>query len=116
MFLPTTKSEMRRLGWERCDVIIITGDSYIDSPYIGVAIIGKWLYRHGFRVGIIGQPDINSGDDIARLGEPVLLWGVSGGSVDSLIANYTALKKKRRFDDYTPGGKNDRRPDRATGQ
>ena len=104
---------MQKLGWDRCDVIIVTGDSYIDSPYIGAALIGKWLTVHGFRVGIIAQPDVSSDDDITRLGEPALFWGVSGGSVDSMVANYTALKKKRQKDDYTPGGKNDRRPDRA---
>ncbi|MBN1465103.1 YgiQ family radical SAM protein [candidate division KSB1 bacterium] len=113
MFLPTTENDMRQLGWEQCDVIIVTGDSYIDSPTIGAAVIGKWLQRHGFHVGIIAQPDVHSDADIARLGEPALFWGVTGGSVDSMVANYTALKKRRRIDDYTPGAKNDRRPDRA---
>ena len=113
MFLPTTRKEMQRLGWERCDVVIVSGDSYIDSPYIGAALIGKWLLRCGFRVGIIAQPDVASEKDIARLGEPALFWGVTGGSVDSLVANYTALKKWRKQDDFTPGGVNDRRPDRA---
>lgn len=113
MFLPTIKKECEQLGWDRCDVIIVTGDSYIDSPTIGAAVIGKWLWRHGFRVGIIAQPDVTNDTDITRLGEPALFWGVTGGSVDSMVANYTALKKKRQLDDYTPGGKNDRRPDRA---
>jgi uncharacterized radical SAM protein YgiQ len=113
MFLPVTRKEMSDLGWDQCDVIIVTGDSYIDSPFIGAAQVGKWLYSHGFRVGVIAQPDINSAGDITRLGEPALFWGVSGGSVDSMVANYTALKKRRKSDDFTPGGINNRRPDRA---
>ena len=113
MFLPTTKSEMRSLGWDRLDVILVTGDSYIDSPFIGVAVIGKVLLSAGFRVGIIAQPDIHSEADIRRLGEPSLFWGVTGGCVDSMVANYTATGRRRKRDDYTPGGRNDRRPDRA---
>ncbi len=114
MFLPTTRQELDQLGWDQLDVILITGDSYIDSPFIGIAVIGKVLSQAGYRVGVIAQPDIHSNEDICRLGEPSLFWGVSGGSIDSMVANYTALKKKRKSDDYTPGGKNDRRPDRAT--
>lgn len=114
MFLPTTPAELARLGWDALDVILVTGDSYIDSPFNGVALIGRLLYQAGYRVGIIGQPDVTSPADITRLGEPRLFWGVSGGSVDSMVANYTALKKKRRSDDYTPGGLNNRRPDRAS--
>ena len=113
MFLPTTRQEMNLLGWDQLDVVLVTGDSYIDSPYIGRAVIGKVLAQAGYRVGIIAQPEIDSGADICRLGEPVLFWGVTGGSVDSMVANYTALKKKRKSDDYTPGGVNNRRPDRA---
>jgi len=113
MFLPTTREEMDILGWDRLDVILITGDSYIDSPFIGTAVIGKVLQRAGYRVGVIAQPDIHSDEDITRLGEPRLFWGVTGGSIDSMVANYTSLKKKRRNDDYTPGGSNNRRPDRA---
>jgi len=105
---------MDALGWDRCDVILVSGDAYIDSPFIGVAVVGRILEKAGYRVGVIGQPDVESGVDITRLGEPRLFWGVSGGSVDSLVSNYTATKKFRNLDDYTPGGKNDRRPDRAT--
>jgi uncharacterized radical SAM protein YgiQ len=112
-FLPTTSTELSQLGWDALDIIIVTGDSYIDSPFIGAAVIGRVLENAGFRVGIIAQPDLNSKDDITRLGEPRLFWGITGGSVDSMVANYTANKKKRRTDDYTPGGVNDRRPDRA---
>jgi uncharacterized radical SAM protein YgiQ len=114
MFLPTTQGEIQQLGWDGLDVILVSGDSYIDSPYIGVAVIGKILMQAGYRVGVIAQPDVRSDRDISRLGEPRLFWGVTAGSVDSMVANYTASRKKRRSDDYTPGGYNDRRPDRAT--
>jgi uncharacterized radical SAM protein YgiQ len=113
MFLPTTKEEMEKLGWEQLDVILISGDAYIDSPFIGVAVVGRILEDLGFKVGIIGQPNLENGD-ITRLGEPKLYWGVSGGSIDSMVSNYTATKKFRNSDDYTPGGKNNKRPDRAT--
>jgi uncharacterized radical SAM protein YgiQ len=114
MFLPTTPQEIERLGWDALDVILVTGDSYIDSPFIGAALIGKLLAQAGYRVGIIAQPDTSGVDDIGRLGAPKLFWGVTAGSIDSMVANYTALKKKRKSDDYTPGGINERRPDRAT--
>jgi uncharacterized radical SAM protein YgiQ len=114
MYLPTTRAEMEKLSWEKLDIILITGDTYIDSPYLGISVIGKVLLKAGYRVGIIAQPDISSPDDICRLGEPGLFWGVTAGSVDSMIANYTATGKKRKKDDYTPGGINNRRPDRAT--
>jgi uncharacterized radical SAM protein YgiQ len=113
LFLPTTRAEMDARGWDALDVILVSGDAYIDSPYLGVSVIGHLLVDAGYRVGIIGQPGLESEADIARLGEPTLFWGVSGGGVDSMVANYTALKKKRQSDDYTPGGRNDRRPDRA---
>ena len=112
-FLPTTREDMDERGWDYCDIILVSGDAYIDSPFIGVAMVGRMLERMGYKVGMIGQPDIKSGDDILRLGEPRLYWGVSGGSVDSMVSNYTATKKFRNSDDYTPGGKNDKRPDRA---
>jgi uncharacterized radical SAM protein YgiQ len=105
---------MQSLGWDSLDIILITGDSYIDSPYIGIAVIGKLLLKHGYRVGIIAQPETTGIESLGRLGEPSLFWGVTAGCVDSMVANYTALKKKRRTDDYTPGGSNDRRPDRAS--
>lgn len=113
MFLPTTSEEIRALGWNKLDIILVTGDSYIDSPFIGAAVIGKVLFQNGYRVGIISQPCIDSSHDIARLGEPLLFWGVTSGSVDSMVANYTATGKYRKLDDYTPGGLNTRRPDRA---
>ncbi|MDI9566870.1 MAG: YgiQ family radical SAM protein [Brevefilum fermentans] len=113
-FLPTTPQELRALGWKQLDVILVTGDSYIDSPYSGVAIIGRVLHAAGYTVGIIAQPDIHSADDITRLGEPRLFWGVSAGSVDSMVANYTATGRPRRDDDFTPAGRNTKRPNRAT--
>lgn len=112
MFLPTTKEELNKLRWTKPDIIIISGDTYIDSPFNGCAVIGNWLTLHGFKVAIIAQPDINS-DDITRLGEPTLYWAVSAGAMDSLVANYTATGKFRNEDDLTPGGINNRRPDRA---
>lgn len=113
MYLPTTRQELDSLGWDELDVILISGDTYIDSPYIGAAVIGKVLQNAGYRVGIIAQPDTKSEADIARLGEPRLFWGITSGNVDSMVANYTASKKRRRQDDFTPGGVNERRPDRS---
>ncbi len=114
MFLPTTKEEMNRLGWDSLDIILISGDSYVDTSYNGSAVIGKYLTKYGFKVGIIAQPDIDSNVDIKRLGVPNLYWGISAGCVDSMVANYTATRKKRKNDDFTPGGINNKRPDRAT--
>ncbi|MDG5814575.1 YgiQ family radical SAM protein [Chitinispirillales bacterium ANBcel5] len=113
MFLPTTAKEVKNLGWKQLDIILVTGDCYIDSPLVGVSVIGHCLMDAGFRVGIIGQPDIRTSNDITRLGEPALFWGVSGGCIDSMVANRTASGKPRRTDDYTPGGINNKRPDRA---
>ena len=114
MFLPTTSAELKKIKWDKLDVILVTGDAYIDSPFIGVSVIGNVLAEAGFRVGIIAQPDISSDIDIRRLGEPGLFWGITGGCMDSMVANYTATKKKRLTDDLTAGGKNNRRPDRAS--
>ncbi|PIE61417.1 MAG: YgiQ family radical SAM protein [Desulfobacterales bacterium] len=113
MFLPTTPEELKSRRIDRPDVILITGDAYIDSPFMGVSLIGRVLESHGFSVAVIAQPDTDSGKDISRLGEPRLFWGITGGAVDSMVANYTASKKRRKQDDYTPGGQNNRRPDRA---
>ena len=113
MYLPTTLEEVKALGWKSLDAILVTGDTYIDSPYSGVAIIGKTLLKAGYHVGVIAQPNVSDIADLSRLGEPTLFWGVTGGTVDSMVANYTATLRKRRSDDFTPGGLNDRRPDRA---
>lgn len=112
-FLPATAQELEQLGWRQLDVILVTGDTYLDAPHIGVAVVGRVLQHAGYRVGIIAQPDIHTGEDITRLGEPRLFWGVSGGCVDSMIANFTPTGKRRKTDDMTPGGLNQRRPDRA---
>ena len=114
MYIPTTKGELDHLGWDQLDIILVTGDSYIDSPYIGSTVIGKVLLDAGFKVGIIAQPDIESSNDICRLGEPKLFWGVTAGCLDSMVANRTATGRGRKRDDYTPGGENNRRPDRAS--
>ncbi len=113
MFLPTTKKELEDQGIDKLDVILVTGDTYIDSPFMGASLIGRVLASQGFSVGIIAQPDTDSDKDITRLGEPRLFWGITGGAVDSMVANYTASKKRRKQDDYTPGGFNNSRPDRA---
>jgi uncharacterized radical SAM protein YgiQ len=112
VFIPTTRQECEELGWEKLDIVLVTGDSYVDSPFIGVSVIGQVLLKAGFRVGIIAQPDVQTAD-IGRLGEPELFWGVTGGSIDSMVANYTVTKKRKKSDDLTPGGQNNRRPDRA---
>ncbi|UOD35585.1 YgiQ family radical SAM protein [Deferribacteraceae bacterium V6Fe1] len=112
MFLPITPEEVKNLGWSSIDIIFITGDAYIDSSYIGVAVLGKYLLHKGFKVAIIPQPSLDS-DEIKKFGQPNLFWGVTAGSVDSMVANYTSLLKKRKTDDYTPGGLNNKRPDRA---
>ncbi|MCX7813475.1 MAG: YgiQ family radical SAM protein [Pseudothermotoga sp.] len=114
MFLPTTKEEMEKLGWKELDVILITGDAYVDHPSFGIALIGHYLVSKGYRVGIISQPDWNSEKDITRLGRPRLFFGITAGNVDSMVANYTASMKKRKNDDYSPNGVSGKRPDRAT--
>jgi len=113
MFIPVTMKEAAELGWDRFDVILVSGDTYADTYYNGSAVIGHWLIDNGFRVGMIAQPDVSSEKDITQLGEPLLFWSVSAGCVDSMVANYSATKKRRKEDDFTPGGVNDRRPDRA---
>lgn len=114
LFLPVSREEISQLGWDRPDVILVSGDAYIDSPFSGVAVIGKYLMKHGFRVAVISQPSVDDGADITALGEPRLFWGISAGCVDSMVANYTASGKPRRQCDFTPGGVNNRRPDRAS--
>ena len=113
MPLPCTQREIRQLGWDAPDVILVSGDAYIDSPYSGVAVIGRVLEREGFRTAILSQPDPASTEAFRSLGEPRLFWGVTSGCVDSMVANYTAAGRRRRQDDFTPGGVNNARPDRA---
>ena len=102
-----------RLGWDSCDIIIVTGDAYVDHPSFGMALIGRLLESHGFRVGIISQPDWTSTDDFTKLGKPNLFFGVTGGNMDSMVNRYTSDRKIRSNDAYTAGGAGGKRPDRS---
>ena len=113
-FLPICKNDTADRGWDVCDIILVTGDAYVDHPSYGPALIGRVLESAGFRVGIIAQPDWRKNEDFLALGKPRLFFGISAGNLDSMIANYTANKKPRRTDDYAPGGKSGLRPNRAT--
>jgi len=113
-FIPSTPEEVQKRGWDNLNVIIVTGDAHLDSPFIGSTIIGRVLLSKGFKVGIISQPETNNDKDIKRLGQPNLFWGVTAGAMDSMVSNYTASGKKRNKDDLTPGGINNKRPDLAT--
>jgi uncharacterized radical SAM protein YgiQ len=106
--------EMDDLGWDSCDVIIVTGDAYVDHPSFGMAIIGRLLESQGFRVGIISQPDWRSADDFCKLGKPNLFYGIAAGNMDSMVNHYTADRKPRSDDAYTAGAKAGKRPNRAT--
>ncbi|WP_341893105.1 YgiQ family radical SAM protein [Variovorax sp. YR752] len=112
-FLPMSRAEMDALGWDSCDVIVVTGDAYVDHPSFGMAVIGRVLEAQGFRVGIIAQPDWQSAEPFKALGRPNLFFGVTAGNMDSMINRYTADRKIRSDDAYTPGGQGGRRPDRA---
>jgi uncharacterized radical SAM protein YgiQ len=112
-FLPTSRAEMDALGWPQCDVIIVTGDAYVDHPSFGMAIIGRVLQAQGFKVGIIAQPDWRSTHDFEALGAPRLFFGVTGGNMDSMVNRYTSDRRVRSDDAYTPGGAGGRRPDRC---
>ncbi|WP_348691482.1 YgiQ family radical SAM protein [Acidovorax soli] len=113
-FLPMSRKEMDQLGWDSCDIIIVTGDAYVDHPSFGMAVIGRTLEAQGFRVGIIAQPDWQSAEPFKALGKPNLFFGVAAGNMDSMINRYTADRKIRSDDAYTPGGEGGKRPDRAT--
>ncbi len=113
-FLPMSRAEMDALGWDSCDIIIVTGDAYVDHPSFGMAVIGRTLEAQGFRVGIIAQPDWHSADPFKVLGKPNLFFGVAAGNMDSMINRYTADRKIRSDDAYTPGGEAGKRPDRAS--
>lgn len=113
-FLPMSREEMEQLGWDSCDIIIVTGDAYVDLPSFGMAVIGRVLESQGFRVGIIAQPDWQNAQDFTRLGRPNLYFGIAAGNMDSMINCYTADRKTRSDDAYTPGGRAGSRPDRAS--
>ena len=112
-FLPMSRAEMDQLGWDSCDVILVTGDAYVDHPSFGMSVIGRVLEAQGFRVGIIAQPDWHSAEAFKALGRPNLFWGVTAGNMDSMINRYTADRKIRSDDAYTPGDVGGKRPDRA---
>lgn len=113
-FLVTTQEEMAALGWDELDVILITGDAYVDHPSFGTAVIGRVLEAEGYRVGVIAQPDLSSDADLLRLGRPRLFFGISSGNMDSMINHYTAQRKMRNNDAYSPNGEIGKRPNRAT--
>ncbi|MGA7800499.1 MAG: YgiQ family radical SAM protein, partial [Gammaproteobacteria bacterium] len=111
--LPMSREEMDALGWDACDIILVTGDAYVDHPSFGMAVIGRVLEAQGFRVGIIAQPDWTGVEDFAALGRPTLFFGVTGGNMDSMVNRYTADRRIRRNDAYTPNDEGGKRPDRA---
>ncbi|MBT4820904.1 MAG: YgiQ family radical SAM protein, partial [Lentisphaerae bacterium] len=113
-FLPICRQDMARRGWDELDILLVSGDAYIDHPAFGVPLLGRVLEAQGYRVGIVAQPRWDTPDDIARMGRPKLFAGISGGSLDSMLAHYTAFRKKRHDDAYTPGGKAGARPNRAS--
>ena len=113
-FLPMSRTEMTQLGWDACDIVLVTGDAYVDHPSFGMAIIGRLLEAQGFRVGIIAQPDWQSAEPFKVLGKPTLFFGVTGGNLDSMVNRYTADRRRRHDDAYTAGGEGGRRPDRST--
>lgn len=112
-FLPMSRSEMDDLGWDSCDIIIVSGDAYVDHPSFGMAIVGRLLEAQGFRVGIIAQPDWRSAEAFTELGCPNLFFGITAGNMDSMVNRYTSDRKIRRDDAYTPGGEGGKRPDRS---
>lgn len=111
--LPMSRSEMDELGWDSCDIVLVTGDAYVDHPSFGMALIGRLLEAQGFRVGIISQPKWTDADEFRRLGKPNLFFGVTGGNMDSMVNRYTSDRRIRSNDAYTPDGLPDRRPDRS---
>ncbi len=113
-FIPTTQDEIRKRGWDELDVIFVSGDAYIDHPAFGVPLLARWLESHGFRVGIIAQPDWRSKESFMVLGRPRLFFAVSAGAMDSMVAHYTPARKLRHDDAYTPGNRHGARPNRAT--
>ena len=112
-FQPMSREEMEALGWDSCDIVIVSGDAYVDHPSFGMAIVGRVLEAQGFRVGIIAQPDWRSAADFARLGRPNLFFGITAGNMDSMVNRYTADRRIRSDDAYTPDGAGGQRPDRS---
>jgi uncharacterized radical SAM protein YgiQ len=108
------REEMDRLGWDQVDVLLVSGDAYVDHPSFGAALLGRWLGAQGYRVGVVAQPRWDSPEDVMRLGRPRLFAGVTAGALDSMLAHYTAFRKLRSDDAYTPGGRHGKRPNRAS--
>ena len=113
-FLPISRADMERRGWEQCDFVYVTGDAYVDHPSFGHAIISRVLEAHGYKVGIIPQPDWKDPESITALAEPRLGFLISGGNMDSMLNHYAVSKKRRSKDSYPPGGELGKRPDYAT--
>jgi len=113
-FLPMSRKEMDELGWDELDILFVTGDSYVDHPSFAASLLGRWLVGHGYRVGIVAQPRWDTTEDMLAMGRPRLFASVSAGAIDSMLAHYTAFRKKRHDDAYTPGGKAGERPNRAS--
>ncbi len=111
--LPTSREEMDAMGWDSCDIILVTGDAYIDHPSFGMALVGRLLEAQGFRVGIIAQPDWQDTKAFTALGKPNLYFGITAGNMDSMVNRYTADRKIRSDDAYTPDAAPNKRPDRA---
>jgi uncharacterized radical SAM protein YgiQ len=111
-FLPSTPEQLRSRGWDQADIILITGDAYVDHPAFGVALIGRWLEAQGWRVAILSQPDWRSVDVFRSLGRPRLFWGITSGCIDSRLHSHASLGHRRREDQYSPGGQVGLRPDR----
>ncbi|HWW19701.1 MAG TPA: YgiQ family radical SAM protein, partial [Steroidobacteraceae bacterium] len=112
-FLPTSRAQMQALGWDQCDVVVVSGDAYVDHPSFGMAIIGRVLEAQGLKVGVIAQPDWHSAEGLRVLGKPRLFFGITAGNMDSMVNRYTADRRVRSDDAYTPGGEGGRRPDRS---
>ena len=111
-FLPTTPEELHRLGWDHADIILITGDAYVDHPSFGVALIGRWLEKLGYRVAMLAQPDWRSVEPFRSIGRPRLFWGITSGCIDSRLNDYASFGNRRRQDVYSPGGAIGFRPSR----
>ena len=111
--LPTSRAEMDALGWDSCDVVLVTGDAYVDHPSFGMALVGRLLEAQGFRVGILAQPEWRSAEAFSALGRPTVMWGITAGNMDSMVNRYTSDRRVRRDDAYSPGGAGGLRPDRA---
>jgi uncharacterized radical SAM protein YgiQ len=111
-FLPTCAEDIRRRGWDVADIVLVTGDAYVDHPSFGVAMIGRWLEKRGYRVAVLAQPDWKSADEFRAIGRPRLFWGVTSGAIDSRLNDYASMGNLRRTDAYSPGGQTGMRPDR----